>query len=367
MFPLTCVTLIAIGLSRAQVGAFAIPPQSVRQEFNVVLSSKANLGRRVTVSPRLNSLPTTGATTVTTALTVTTDQSTTTTPSHASAAAVNTSVTTTKSYLDDGFIFGLAGSGLQRPKGKVPSLVVDGDSLETKPSQVVMVVGTFLGHACFASHAISGMLVTHGGNAFWTAAHALVLIVASWVAADFGSGVLHWSVDNYGNGRTPIMGSIIAAFQGHHSAPWTITKRGFANNVHKLCIPFGVVPMALITAIASPSTALFFTFFCVFEILSQEFHKWSHMTKGECPKWVNWMQSVGLSVARKPHALHHMEPFDGNYCIISGICNKALDESGLFRRLERVVYNLNGVESNAWKLDPELRERTLRGDYGIPA
>ncbi len=163
------------------------------------------------------------------------------------------------------------------------------------------------------------------------------------------------------------MGSTIAAFQGHHSAPWTITKRGFANNVHKLCIPFGVVPMALITAIASPSTALFFTFFCIFEILSQEFHKWSHMTKGECPSWVNWMQSVGLSVSRKPHALHHMEPFDGNYCIISGICNKPLDSSGLFRRLEHLIYNLNGVESNAWKLDPEVRERTLRGEYGIPS
>ena len=339
---LSSMTLIWVGLSRDHVGAFSVLPQSVRQEFTFA-SSKASDRR---YPPRLNSLPSEA--------TFHTDQS----PSQPVSA---------KSYLDDGFVFGLAGSGLQRPKGKVASLVVEGDSLETKPSQVVTVVGTFLAHAWFASHAISGMLSAHGGDVSWTAAHALSLIVASWVAADFGSGVLHWSVDNYGNGRTPIMGSIIAAFQGHHSAPWTITKRGFANNVHKLCIPFGVVPMGLITAIASPSTALFFTFFCVFEILSQEFHKWSHMTKGECPKWVNWMQSVGLSVARKPHALHHMEPFDGNYCIISGICNKPLDDTGLFRRLEHVIYKLNGVESNAWKLDPELRERTLQGEYGIPS
>lgn len=180
------------------------------------------------------------------------------------------------------------------------------------------------------------------------------------------SGVLHWSVDNYGNGRTPIMGGIIAAFQGHHSAPWTITQRGFANNVYKLCIPFGILPLSVIYAISGPFTTLFFTVFCYMEIMSQEFHKWSHMTKSECPWWVNRLQNLGVTISRVPHAQHHIAPFEGNYCIISGMCNDFLDRSGFFRRLEHIVYNLNGVESNAWKLDPSLRERTLSGDYSLP-
>lgn len=271
----------------------------------------------------------------------------------------------TKSYLDDGFVFGLDGSGLERPKGKVASIVVEGDSLETQPYQVAAVSATFLAHSWFATHALQEMLAQNGGNVPLTAVQGVLLLVSSWILADFGSGVLHWSVDNYGNGRTPIMGGIIAAFQGHHSAPWTITQRGFCNNVYKLCIPFGIVPMTLINAIAAPSVTFFFTIFCVMEIMSQEFHKWSHQTKGEAPVWVNWMQSVGLTVPRKAHAQHHMEPYEGNYCIISGICNKPLDESGIFRRMEHAVYNMNGVESNAWKLDPELRERTLRGDYSL--
>ena len=74
--------------------------------------------------------------------------------------------------------------------------------------------------------------------------------------ADFGSGVLHWSVDNYGNGRTPVMGNIIAAFQGHHSAPWTITYRGFCNNVWKLCIPFGLPTVAAINYVAGPEHSM---------------------------------------------------------------------------------------------------------------
>lgn len=113
----------------------------------------------------------------------------------------------------------------------------------------------------------------------------------------------------------------------------------------------------------------FLLFFVLFDLGDhswslQEFHKWSHMTKGECPAWVNWLQKSGLTIDRKVHALHHLEPFEGNYCIISGICNPILDQTGLFRRMEHLIYRWNGVESNAWKLDQALRERTLKGEYG---
>jgi hypothetical protein len=33
--------------------------------------------------------------------------------------------------------------------------------------------------------------------------------------------------------------------------------------------------------------------------------------------------------------------------------------------MEHMVYKWNGVESNAWKLNPELRKWTLQGDYGL--
>ena len=49
-------------------------------------------------------------------------------------------------------------------------------------------------------------------------------VLAGYVMADFGSGVFHWATDNYGNEKTPVFGGVIAAFQGHHLFPWTITK-----------------------------------------------------------------------------------------------------------------------------------------------
>lgn len=39
-------------------------------------------------------------------------------------------------------------------------------------------------------------------------------------AADFLTGVYHWSVDNYGDRSTPVVGSQIADFQRHHQKPW---------------------------------------------------------------------------------------------------------------------------------------------------
>lgn len=37
--------------------------------------------------------------------------------------------------------------------------------------------------------------------------------LAAVVFSDFFSGIFHWSTDNYGNGRTPVFGGVIEAFQ----------------------------------------------------------------------------------------------------------------------------------------------------------
>ena len=49
------------------------------------------------------------------------------------------------------------------------------------------------------------------GPAGWVGMAAALL--ASYVLSDLGTGVYHWSVDNYGDGKTPIVGKQIAAFQ----------------------------------------------------------------------------------------------------------------------------------------------------------
>jgi palmitoyl-[glycerolipid] 3-(E)-desaturase len=96
------------------------------------------------------------------------------------------------------------------------------------------------------------------------------LLVFAVVFSDFFSGLFHWSVDNYGDGSTPILGSVIAAFQGHHDAPWTITYRQFCNNVYKICKV--TIPALLLVKflVASPLAGLFAVIFFNLQVLSQE-------------------------------------------------------------------------------------------------
>ena len=89
------------------------------------------------------------------------------------------------------------------------------------------------------------------------------------------------------------------------------------NNVHALI--FGAVSMSFI-------------------MCAQELHKWAHFTKRDAPACANALQDSGLAVSRRAHLVHHKSPFETNYCIVSGHCNRLLDSTGFFLALERLIY-----------------------------
>lgn len=64
------------------------------------------------------------------------------------------------------------------------------------------------------------------------------------------------------------------------------------------------------------------------------------------------VQEAGLLISRRAHGAHHKAPFEGNYCIVSGLWNEALDQQGsdqgFFRKLERFVAARTGVEPRCW-------------------
>lgn len=81
---------------------------------------------------------------------------------------------------------------------------------------------------------------------------------------------------------------------------------------------------------------------------SQQFHAWAHMKKGQLPGLVLALQDAGVLVSRKAHGAHHRPPFEGNYSIVSGIWNKTLDGSGVFKKAERFIFNKTGVAPRNW-------------------
>eukprot|EP00752_Nemacystus_decipiens_P002026 g1941.t1 len=239
----------------------------------------------------------------------------------------------------------------RKKRGKEPEVMVEGDLLVNTPKMVALVWSALALNAAYLVQALA--TVTAPTQALWTAAGAFV----GYLIADLVSGVFHWSVDNYGDGDTPVFGAVIEAFQGHHASPWTITHRPFENNVHK--IAYAVLPLLLLLRIVNPGPAgvTLGVTFLVGSLMSNEFHRYAHMT--EPPPLVRGLQEMGVSVSRREHGRHHSSPFEEKYCIVTGICNGPLDHFRVFRFLERVVYRLNGVEPIAWKLDPSVKEIAL--------
>jgi len=245
----------------------------------------------------------------------------------------------------------------KKARGKQPEMWVEGDSTEVTNVQRATTIAVW---------GLSAILLADAFKYISLSASAIDPVIALLVAsftmlfADFFSGIFHWSVDNYGDINTPIMGSIIHSFQGHHSAPWTITHRPFFNNVYKIALPcLFLLSMAAVSTFGSGlwgweiAAVVFFNM----QILGQEFHKLSHMIK--TPPAISKMQQLGILLSKRKHLAHHTPPFDGSYCIVTGHMNGILDNTNFFRRLEKTVYKLTGAEPNCWKLKPELKEKVV--------
>lgn len=199
------------------------------------------------------------------------------------------------------------------------------------------------------------------------AASAVSAILGAYLLADFGTGIYHWGIDNYGDGKTPVFGPQIDAFQGHHQRPWTITKREMANNLESLTRPafFFLLPFLF-----TPSNAVldgFLGSFLCCVVLSQQFHAWAHTPKSKLPGVVVVLQDAGLLVGRRMHGTHHRPPYNTNYCIVSGICNGPLDKSGLIPWMEGEILRRWGVAPRSWG---ETAPEWIQEDYyedGSPA
>ncbi|KAI3466236.1 hypothetical protein Pfo_022899 [Paulownia fortunei] len=192
------------------------------------------------------------------------------------------------------------------------------------------------------------LLTARTPKSTWPWLESMFAALIGYVAADLGTGIYHWAIDNYGSAETPVFGSQIEAFQGHHEQPWAITKRQLANNLY--------ISAALVTAAVLPinilsSDPVLLGFVGVFAgciMFSQQFHAWAHTPKGKLPPLVAALQDAGIIVAQAQHAAHHRPPYNSSYCIVSGMWNRFLDKSKFFVALEVVLVQVVGYRPRSW-------------------
>lgn len=173
-----------------------------------------------------------------------------------------------------------------------------------------------------------------------------IAVVGGVALADFSSGLLHWAADTWGRADLPIIGPrILVPFRVHHLNPDDFLRRSFLDtngDVAALSLPPLVALFWVPLGDASGQALAVAGFgFCVMGGLTNQIHQWAHMPAP--PGTIAFLHGVGLLLRPRDHARHHGRPFDGEYCITTGWCNRPLEAIGFFRRLERTVTRVTGA------------------------
>lgn len=226
----------------------------------------------------------------------------------------------------------------------------------------IEVVSKVLGAACVASGAITaGRIVADVASTPGLAgkvalgAGAVAAAAAGLVAADFASGVFHWTIDNYPDKDTPIVGKLAEDFQNHHQASG-MDHVSVWENIAPAAGAF-VLPLAGLAAFTPhPILAAAGLTFTGGAVLAQASHRWSHMTSP--PTAARFLQKLHISQSAENHARHHEDPYDENYCIVNGSLNGVLARTNFWRKMEHGVFKLTGAEPNSWK-DPKVKALAL--------
>jgi len=185
------------------------------------------------------------------------------------------------------------------------------------------------------------------GDLHWWMPGALVCGIA---AADFVSGLVHWTADTWGRDDLPFIGPrLLVPFRVHHVNPDDFLLRRFADangDVALLGIPLlaALLAVPLDTAWGC-AVAVFGLAFCGVGMMTNQIHQWAH--RPSPPPVIRWLQDRGLILGRREHAAHHQRPYDGHYCITTGWCNAPLEAAGFFRRSEVLVSRLTGAQPRA--------------------
>jgi len=187
-------------------------------------------------------------------------------------------------------------------------------------------------------------------------------LLSGMAAADFGSGLVHWGADTWGRDDLPVIGRrLLVPFRVHHVNPDDFLRRKFIDtngDVAFLALPMlaGLLAVPLDAAWGGPVAVWAFAF-CGIGTMTNQIHQWAHMPSP--PRLVRLLQDCRLILGRAAHATHHARPYDAHYCITTGWCNRTIEASGLFRRLEAWITRLTGIR-------PRQDDQRYDTEYGTP-
>jgi len=177
----------------------------------------------------------------------------------------------------------------------------------------------------------------------------LVVLLAA-CAADFVSGLVHWTADTWFSETMPVLGRrFLRPFRVHHINPDDFLDRDFVDcngDVAMLNTPILLAALLVpVSASSGAALSLALMTFAATSLPTNQVHQWAHMPVP--PSAVRWLQRRGIILSGEDHARHHHAPYVANYCIATGWCNRWLSAMSFFPTCERFITRVSGLEPRA--------------------
>lgn len=153
---------------------------------------------------------------------------------------------------------------------------------------------------------------------------AATLVVFCMIATDLISGLLHAVLDNPRSlGLAPIRG-LAQGFQRHHQNPSNIYEMPLYQHLYVMHMPLTFLFLAVLP-FRDPGMYVVFLSMVIGLHIMQMAHLWAHLPLERVPRVVRFLQEARVLLSKRQHDLHHTPPFDKDFCIMTGMCNRPLN------------------------------------------
>jgi len=169
--------------------------------------------------------------------------------------------------------------------------------------------------------------------------------ITGYLLADFLTGIYHWIKDTYFSPFTPCIGKLyIWNSRLHHIKPRYVTQFSdselFVSSAKWTLL--WMLPMFYLFGLNLFGITLFLTI-----AINDIVHKYAHLTEHERPKWATFLQKIGLFQSYEEHHLHHVKPYEINYCPITPYVNIVLEKINFWRQSEKLIETIFGIKARA--------------------
>lgn len=180
-------------------------------------------------------------------------------------------------------------------------------------------------------------------------------MLAGHLALDFFTLVVHFTVDNYFDPETPIIGDVVFYFREHHRAPMAMFARDYVDNNFENALIGLLFQVAAIPLALGPFLDVLVATGSLGSAYITLFHRWAHVDDPGPVARV--LQRLHLVVDRAHHEVHHRGE-GKHYGLAAGWLDGAAERVRLFETIEIVVRRLTGaaplhsrvgVEERRWR------------------